>query len=200
MYYTECFFIRVVLPLPPPIYAGHTDGVVQGCSISGALAMEILQSCTEPSIQYYNNMTQWRRINVNMLHVNDNSTYVSIACSGWNQCSILLTFCKGILRWPVYLPHRGAKIRTWFPCCGVTKLLSSALLWNSIAILIPVRKHIAKLRELQQCDNAHTEKYYSLDHKGSVFHAHIYTYIYIYIHIYIYIILPWFYWLRVWRL
>ena len=185
MYYTECFFIGVSLPLSRPIYAGHTDGVVQGCSISSALAMEMLQSCTEPSIQCYNSMTQWRRINVPQ--VIDTSTFVSIACLGWNQCSTLLTFCKGIVRSPVYSPHRGAKMLTWFPSCGVTKLLNSALLWNSIAIPIPVRKYIAKLRELQQGDNAHTEKYYSLYHKGSVFHAHIYTYIHIYIYIYVYI-------------
>ena len=31
----------------------YIDGLVQDCSISSALAMEILQSCTKPSIWYY---------------------------------------------------------------------------------------------------------------------------------------------------
>ena len=31
----------------------HSDGSVQDCSISSALAMEILQSCSEPSIWYH---------------------------------------------------------------------------------------------------------------------------------------------------
>ena len=32
------------------IIIDHTDGLMQGCSISSALAMDILQSCTNPSI------------------------------------------------------------------------------------------------------------------------------------------------------
>ena len=31
----------------------HSEGLVQGCNISSALSMEILQSCTKPLIQYY---------------------------------------------------------------------------------------------------------------------------------------------------
>ena len=33
-------------------YKYNTDGLVQDCSNSSALAMELLQSCTEPSIRY----------------------------------------------------------------------------------------------------------------------------------------------------
>ena len=32
------------------VYQDHTDGLVQDCSNSGALAMELLQSCSKPSI------------------------------------------------------------------------------------------------------------------------------------------------------
>ena len=33
-------------------YMSHIDGLVQGCSISIANALEILQSCTKPSVLY----------------------------------------------------------------------------------------------------------------------------------------------------
>ena len=41
-------------PLPEPLMSQYTDvyidGLVQDCSISSALALEILQFCTKPSI------------------------------------------------------------------------------------------------------------------------------------------------------
>ena len=33
------------------IYARYIDGLVQDCSISGALAIETLQFCTDPAIR-----------------------------------------------------------------------------------------------------------------------------------------------------
>ena len=41
-WYASCFFIDLNHP--------HSDGLVQDCSTASALAMEILQSCTKPSI------------------------------------------------------------------------------------------------------------------------------------------------------
>ena len=44
----------------PCVYE-HIDGLVQCCSISSALAMKILQSCTKPSVSIRpNNWLQWR--------------------------------------------------------------------------------------------------------------------------------------------
>ena len=46
--------IGKMMTAPVPVLMGveekHFDGLVQDCSISSALAMEILQSCTKPLI------------------------------------------------------------------------------------------------------------------------------------------------------
>ena len=58
--------------------AGHLDGLVQDCSNSSALAMELLQSYTEPSIRSTCHIQLWvpfkygtgtRRVRVPMVHV-----------------------------------------------------------------------------------------------------------------------------------
>ena len=40
------------------------DGLVQDCSNSSALAMELLQSCTKPSEWYFQKYTAWRTANL----------------------------------------------------------------------------------------------------------------------------------------
>ena len=39
----------------PPISIMNIDGLVQDCSVSNALTMEILQPCTKPSIVFIEN-------------------------------------------------------------------------------------------------------------------------------------------------
>ena len=41
------------------VTSNHIDGSVQDCSSSTVLAMELLQSCTKPSISTNSNLTYW---------------------------------------------------------------------------------------------------------------------------------------------
>ena len=40
-------------------YTDHTNGIVQDCSNSFANTLELLQSCTKPSISYHSNNMQY---------------------------------------------------------------------------------------------------------------------------------------------
>ena len=42
--------IYTIGPVMKPVYTLNIDGLVQDCSISSSLAMEVLQSCTKWSI------------------------------------------------------------------------------------------------------------------------------------------------------
>ena len=52
-------------------HVGHIDGLVQDCSISTALAVEILQSCTEPSTCIRDPMSIYRCANTLELHLSN---------------------------------------------------------------------------------------------------------------------------------
>ena len=77
----------------------HFDGLMQGCSNSSALAVELLQCCTKPS-------------------------FCSTVCSGirqrQHQSSVLLAFVSGIHRWPADSPHKGPVTGEIFPWHGVS--------------------------------------------------------------------------------
>ena len=87
----------------------YNDSLVQDCSNSIALAMELLQSCTKPSI-----LLQWRHNESNGI-----STAGLIACSNvcsgadqrQYQSSVSLGFARGIRLSPVDSPHKGTV--TW---------------------------------------------------------------------------------------
>ena len=50
----QCLVSCLILRVGWHIYVAYTNGLVQDCSISIANAMEILQSCTKPSIWFNN--------------------------------------------------------------------------------------------------------------------------------------------------
>ena len=83
----------------------HADGSVQHCSISSALAMEILQSCTRPSI-WYNN---YKSITQTILWTQMKLCYVGMAwasyqihkivgCARWECC--MYVFARTFSPWP----------------------------------------------------------------------------------------------------
>ena len=97
----------------------YTNGLVQDCSNSRALAMELLQSCTKPSIQSGAIIT---RSNIVCIQHNDESTIW-----GWNKMAAIFhtTFSNGfslmkmhesLLRfhWSLFLRFQLTIIQHWF--------------------------------------------------------------------------------------
>ena len=60
------------LDVRPPIFGGYIDDLVQDCSNSIALAMELLQSCTKPSI--YHIFVSWNNVLLSQRTVRDSSS------------------------------------------------------------------------------------------------------------------------------
>ena len=92
----------------------HIDGLGQDCSISNALAMEILQSCTKPSICFQLPMIHVIDIPITQYCFTGISHHWQVDCFFNNlvmptrkkhQSSWSLALCvKGICQWPVEPP------------------------------------------------------------------------------------------------
>ena len=110
------------------------DGLVQDCGIFSALAMEILQSCTKPSVWHMDIYNDWL---VFMINEGCSDSKICIPCywlidlcsdtmaivrqiimttSSYGNFSALLTLCVGNLPWQ---------------CCGVTWSFGISLICSS---------------------------------------------------------------------
>ena len=120
------------------IFTEHSQAIsmtaVQNCSKSSALAMELLQSCTQPSINRYS-----YRVPVYIsqgsisIHVHNNDVIMGAMASQItrlpivyptvysgadqikHQSSASLAFVRWIHRWPVNFPHKWPVTRKMFP-------------------------------------------------------------------------------------
>ena len=103
----------------------YIHGLVQGCSISIASAMEILQSCTKPSICVRYSTVQWCHMSVMASKIISNWTVCSTAYQAYDKENI-----KVLWYWPFVkesisklgIPHtKGQQMQTAFPCHDVTE-------------------------------------------------------------------------------
>ena len=131
-------------------------GLVQDCStcISGALAMELLQSCAKPSIYAFIN---WMYVGSLMdgvlFHYSDvimgviasqitnltivNSTAYSDADQRKHQSSASLAFVRGIHRGPVNSPHKWPLTRITSSCwCQTFALVMSTSKDGAVQIVV----------------------------------------------------------------
>ena len=99
----------------------HISGFVQDCSISIAKALEIMQSCTKPSIERCN-------VQNTILDSKEGDPHISqsMYCSHddvikWKHFPRYWPFVRGIHRWPVNSPNKGQ----W---CGAL-MFSSICAW-----------------------------------------------------------------------
>ena len=98
------------------------DGLVQDCSNSSALAMELLQSCTKP--------LKCGHMDFMVSQTNGNSAVFSTACSWWRHINIRAPhYCSFICRiqwWLVDSPHKGTVLE---------KLLETVTIADALEIL-----------------------------------------------------------------
>ena len=69
-------FVNTVNTFTP--YWNHIDGLVQDCSNSSAYALELLQSCTKPSIYHSNNMSGLKTIWHHLIFINKFMKWLAI--------------------------------------------------------------------------------------------------------------------------
>ena len=94
----------------------HIDGLMQDCSISSALAMEILQSCTKPWIW------QWPYMSAMVSQITGKLTVGSTPCLDWQQrkyrSSALLYLCE-----------ENPPLTSGFPSQGANNAESFSMSW-----------------------------------------------------------------------
>ena len=86
----------------------HINGLVQGCNISSVLAVEILQSCTKPSIsmsQCKNVLTHWGRDKMAAISQKTHSNAFS-----W----IKMLEIRLIFHWSLFLRVESTILHHWF--------------------------------------------------------------------------------------
>ena len=132
----------------------YIDGLVQDCGISIANALEILQSCTKPSIYCFPwqisvsgalpmQPLQWRhneRDGVSHHQPHDCLlNHFLKAQIKKHQSSASLTFVRGIHWWPVNSPHKGPVTRKRFPFDYVTMTIVTFYVTSFPGCRLPTR-------------------------------------------------------------
>ena len=107
----------------------HTDGFVQDCSNSSALAVELLQSCTKPSISYQplnRQCPREARRSITPL------VSLSLVVSSFQRDNALWKTCTYFMGWAINKPHGSSKWNN-----ELTQLCSPPLHdgWTSIAVI-----------------------------------------------------------------
>ena len=106
--------------LTPRSRVTHIDGLVQDCSNSSALAMELLHSYAEPSIYTFKSLL-WRHNGRDGVSNHPPHDCLPGADQRKHQSSTSPAFVRDINRWPVNSPHKGKVTRKMFPFDDVIK-------------------------------------------------------------------------------